>query len=175
MTNQTLTNGTGNLKLNTFTRQGWIFKGWHTDKSATQPKYKDGGNYTQLGNSAVTVKLFAIWERCPEPTVIATPWTINYNNKNSSGENVISLNDGTITVPINLPNGVKSVTWTKEKFGGMADGTNTIELIPTNNGKTLKIKANDALSNKGTLGQVKVKGVIEMDEGFIYYDKNGNL
>ena len=176
MSNQTLTNGTGTLNTNTFTKTNYTFKGWNTTASATTARWADGGTFTQLGSSVVTVNLYAIWEKSPEPTVVTTPFTINYNNKNGNN-NVISLNDGDsdgwYTVPLSIPEGVKSITWSVIK-NGMADGTGTVEISTSNNGKTLKIRALNALSSSNNLGQFKLKAIFEMEDGYIYYDKDGN-
>ncbi len=63
---QTKTYG-ATLKLNTTIpqKEGYIFKGWSTDSSATTAHYQAGGNYT--ANAACT--LYAVWEKIPEITV----------------------------------------------------------------------------------------------------------
>lgn len=174
MANQTLINGKGTLNSNAFVREGYKFKGWDTNANTTTPRWLNNGTFTQISDTSVTVTLYAIWEKDATSTVVTKPLTFTYQTQNSSGENVIDVNSGNVTVNISsMPDGVKSITWSVVKVG-MADGTNTVTLVPSNNGKSLSIKANNALSNRGTLGQFKLKAVFEMQDGYIYYDKDGN-
>jgi len=63
MSNQTFTYGTAqNLKANEFTRAGYTFLGWSTDKSATKATYTDKKSVKNLTTeNNATVTLYAIW------------------------------------------------------------------------------------------------------------------
>ena len=58
MSNQIITNNTSTpLTANTYTREGYTFLGWSTDKNAQLQEYRDGESVTLTGN----LNLYAIW------------------------------------------------------------------------------------------------------------------
>lgn len=58
MSNQIITNNTSTpLTPNTYTREGYTFLGWSTDKNAQLQEYRDGESVTLTGN----LNLYAIW------------------------------------------------------------------------------------------------------------------
>lgn len=91
-----------NLPLETPTREGFTFLGWHTLASATSPQYIAGGTYK--GSSDIT--LYAVWEK----VVTTQKYTITFNaNGGSGGPTAITVNAGE---SVNLP----TSTPTKEGF-----------------------------------------------------------
>ncbi len=62
------------LRTNAFSRHGWTFLGWSTDKNATSPDYSSGASVKNLtGNNSVT--LYAVWK-------IHTEFTFDCGSKN---------------------------------------------------------------------------------------------
>lgn len=62
------------LTSNGFSRHGWTFLGWSTDKNATSPMYTDGQSVVNLSSqSGAKVTLYAVWS-------IKTSFTINYSD-----------------------------------------------------------------------------------------------
>ena len=175
MSNQTLTNGTGHLIPNTFTKNGYKFKGWDTNANATSPRWLDNGTFTQVSDEPITITLYAIWEKSNESIVITEPFTITYPYKNGS-DNVVDLNNPVTlnSSNMNIPSHVSKITWKVQSYG-MADGSNTVTIVNNvSNGKDVTLYAEDALSSKNTLGQVKIVATFTMEDGYVYYDKNND-
>ena len=78
MTNQTMTYGTAsNLKSNAFSKSGYSFIGWNTDRSATEALYTNGQSVNNLTTTnGGTVNLYAIWRKSV---------TITYNRNGGAG------------------------------------------------------------------------------------------
>jgi uncharacterized repeat protein (TIGR02543 family) len=74
-----------NLRLNTFTRTGYVFTGWATSSSGTAV-YTDGQSVSNLATVVETVTLYAVW--------IANTYTVVYNANGGSG----TMEDSVITV-----------------------------------------------------------------------------
>lgn len=69
MPNASMTVGVAkNLPANKFTRTGYTFLGWSTDKNAASPTYKDKQSVKDLAQSG-TVTLYAIWQNNTPPTI----------------------------------------------------------------------------------------------------------
>ena len=51
------------LKANTFTRQGYTFKGWNTKKDGSGKSYKDMQKVKNLAKAGKTIKLYAQWKK----------------------------------------------------------------------------------------------------------------
>lgn len=67
MSNLAMTVGTAkNLTANTFTRSGYTFLGWSTDKNATAATYTDKQSVKNLATSG-TVTLYAVWKKDSTP------------------------------------------------------------------------------------------------------------
>lgn len=67
MSNTSMTVGTAkNLAANAFTRSGYTFLGWSTDKNATAAVYTDKQSVKDLATSG-TVTLYAIWKKDSTP------------------------------------------------------------------------------------------------------------
>lgn len=69
MPNVSMTVGVAkNLPANKFTRTGYTFLGWSTNKSAASPTYKDKQSVKDLAQSG-TVTLYAVWQSSTTPTI----------------------------------------------------------------------------------------------------------
>ena len=60
MTSHYLTN-TGNLKTNTFTKDGYVFMGWNTEPDGSGTYYKNGKLMSDLTESKTPLTLYAQW------------------------------------------------------------------------------------------------------------------
>jgi len=77
MASQTVTVGsTVTLTTNTFTYDGYTFKGWSEDSSATSATYTDGQTITPTAN----MTLYAVWQE-----EAATGYTLTYDANGGSG------------------------------------------------------------------------------------------
>ena len=65
MANMSMTYDTpSNLTRNAFTKAGYVFVGWNTDKNATSAQYVDGQSVNNLTTqNGGTVTIYAIWKR----------------------------------------------------------------------------------------------------------------
>lgn len=64
------------LKLNTYTKTGYTFKGWDTNSAGTTVVYTDGASVKNLASSG-TYTLYAVWQ--------INTWTISYNANGGTG------------------------------------------------------------------------------------------
>lgn len=66
------------LTSNTFTRTGWIFRGWSTNPNATKPTYTDGQSVINLtAEPNGNVILYAVWElKLSDTTAPIDPFTV---------------------------------------------------------------------------------------------------
>ena len=63
MSNQTITRDKATaLTENKFSKVGYTFLGWSTDKNATKPAYTDKQSVTNLAAGGGTVTLYAVWQ-----------------------------------------------------------------------------------------------------------------
>ena len=87
MNNSSMTYGTpSNLRSNTFSKTGCTFLGWHTDKNATEIKYKNGESVQNLtSDNGDTVKLYAIWKA----NTYAVTFNPNGGSVDTTNKNVI--------------------------------------------------------------------------------------
>ena len=79
------------LSENTFTREGYIFKGWNTKSDGTGTTYRDKEIVTNIGN----VVLFAQWKQDLFPTVFEQTGECIFNGAgaNITGDNCSNYND----------------------------------------------------------------------------------
>lgn len=170
MTDQTLSHGSGTLDANQFTRDGFSFKGWSQDSNSSSPSYFDKGAFALYEATSTTVTLYAVWEKEAEDIVIRDPFAVNYEYKNGN-VCIIDSGMGEVAVPMVIPPHVANITW-KKSNAGLAVGLDTVSFTTADRGRRLTLKAEKALSNKGTLGQVKFTGTLEMEPGYKYYDES---
>ena len=65
------------LTKNTFTKEGYTFIGWNTDKDATGVLYTDEQEVSNIGKAGETITLYAIWK--------ANVYIVKYNNNGGVG------------------------------------------------------------------------------------------
>lgn len=95
MPNVSMTVGVAkNLPANKFTRTGYTFLGWSTNKSAASPTYKDKQSVKDLAQSG-TVTLYAIWKKNASS---------NVNNCEFRVDNVTAALGKTVKIPIYIDN-----------------------------------------------------------------------
>lgn len=70
------------LSINTFTKEGYTFKGWSTTEDGTGTYYKDGESVVNLANAHETFNLYAIWR--PDYEDIYYEGTCAFGGKNAS-------------------------------------------------------------------------------------------
>ena len=80
------TGTTGTLPSNTFTKDGYTFKGWSTTQNGTV-EYKDGASYTMGTNSTYT--LYAVWEI----VIYDIAYELNGGVNSSSNPDKYTVND----------------------------------------------------------------------------------
>ncbi len=72
------------LTSNGFSRHGWTFLGWSTDKNATSAMYTDKQSVVNLSSqSGATVTLYAVWSIRTSFTVDFTTFNVAWNGKES--------------------------------------------------------------------------------------------
>ena len=101
------------LDENTFTKEGYIFKGWNTNPNGTGTTYNDKQSFESINNDLV---LYAIWS----PII----YTIKYSSNGGTG----SMNNQTLTYDIKA--NLTKNTFTKNnntfiKWNTKQDGTGT--------------------------------------------------
>lgn len=80
---QTFTKGTAQtLTTNTFSIEGYTFKGWAESSEATEAQYTDGQEITISANTT----LYAVWEEKEDPN--APKFTVTFNGNAPEGETV---------------------------------------------------------------------------------------
>ena len=80
---QTFTEGTAQaLTKNTFTIEGYTFKGWAESQTATEAQYTDGQEITITADTT----LYAVWEEKEDPN--APKFTVTFNGNAPEGETV---------------------------------------------------------------------------------------
>ena len=100
----------GKLPWNEFTRAGYEFMGWSTDKDANTPDYADGAQIINLGAPYSTVELYAIWKY--------GKYTIRFNGNGASEGLMADIRpryDESVTLPENV----------YQRNGYVFDGWNT--------------------------------------------------
>ena len=113
MTNQTVARDAATaIKTSTFTRSGFIFRGWNTNASGTGTFYGDGQQVTNLTTTGNTITLYAIWV---EGALLDQGTTVNQKLKRLAGNSSASYStqDNTITALVRsntLPNGFTPAT-----------------------------------------------------------------
>lgn len=65
------------LAKNTFTKEGYTFVGWNTDKNASVALYTDEQEVSNIGESGETVTLYAVWK--------ANTYTVKYDSNGGNG------------------------------------------------------------------------------------------
>ena len=80
---QTFTKGTAQtLTTNTFSIEGYTFKGWAESSEATEAQYTDGQEITISANTT----LYAVWEEKEDPN--APKFTVTFDGNAPEGETV---------------------------------------------------------------------------------------
>ncbi len=111
-----------------------------------------------------------------DPVVVTDPFTVNIPSNmkfDYNGWNVITLNQGEVKIPVTVPKHVARIDWT-ETNAGLAQSKDTITHRTADNGKELYLTANDTLSDRSAFGQLRYTGTLVMEDGYQYYDKNGD-
>ena len=86
------------LNENTFTRDGYAFRGWATNAGFTTAQYEDKGSYTFTRSTVLFVEawseptLYAVWKKIP---------TITYNT--NGGSNTATFTEKSLTVTSAVP------------------------------------------------------------------------
>ena len=138
------------LTSNKFTRTGYTFAGWATDKTAISATYTDGQSVSNLAMSG-TVTLYAVWQ--------ANTYTVSFNANGGSG----TMSDETFTYGTGQNLSSNAFTRTGYTFAGWstsktataaaytdgqsvsnlaASGTVTLYAVWTANTYTVKFNAN---------------------------------
>ena len=108
ISNSTFTyNQTKSLTKNTFTKEGYKFLGWNTDKYSTKALYTDEqqvSNLTIKNNDTIT--LYAIWEEIT--------YTVKYNANGGAIKDVQSIEPDVNYDPLNIGIVENKVNWIKE-------------------------------------------------------------
>ncbi len=92
-----------NLLPNTFTREGYIFTGWHEDPSSTYVYRNDGGYFSSSSTTKSEYNFYAVWK---------LPRTITFN-ANDGSENPATV---TQIVPANTSIYLNKNTFSKEGY-----------------------------------------------------------
>lgn len=75
---------TTRLAANAFTRDGYHFIGWATDKSSASPEYADGQQVADLAQPDGSITLYALWQKAV--------YTISYNGNGATGGEMYDQN-----------------------------------------------------------------------------------
>ena len=121
-THTVLGNGEGE-KIN-FTREGYVFKGWNTDKNATKPEFQKGNEvYVNDEKEDTNNYIYAIWA----PII---KYTTDGNGQVKEGENFVDKTNEEVEVKSNpkgtetkANEGYKFSHWTADKNIELSDGT----------------------------------------------------
>ena len=116
----------GKLPWNEFTRAGYEFMGWSTDKDANTPDYADGAQIINLGAPYSTVELYAIWKY--------GKYTIRFNGNGASEGLMADIRpryDESVTLPENVyqRNGYVFDGWNTKSDGSGASYTDKQTVI----------------------------------------------
>lgn len=96
MSNLAMTVGTAkNLTANTFTRSGYTFLGWSTNKNATAATYTDKQSVKNLATSG-TVTLYAVWQKNASSTAPALSITGTYGTIGKKLKISVNLNNASV-------------------------------------------------------------------------------
>lgn len=96
MSNLAMTVGTAkNLTANTFTRSGYTFLGWSTNKNATAATYTDKQSVKNLATSG-TVTLYAVWQKNASSTAPALSVTGTYGTIGKKLKISVNLNNASV-------------------------------------------------------------------------------
>ena len=130
------------VNKNTFTRSGYTFLGWSTDKNAKVAMYKDGeriGNLSALKNATVT--LYAIW------AMVDNAYVVYFAPGDGSGtmdaitcerDKVYKLPDSLFTAPSTAVGGRRSTGWWCEETNRRYDpGMLFFNLVPAGSTATM--------------------------------------
>ena len=176
--NTTFTYGESkNFTKNTFTKTGYTFIGWNTDKEATTALYTDEkqvSNLTKENNEIIT--LYAIWK--------ANTYTVKYDNNGGVGtisnstftyNQTKSLTKNTFT-----KDGYKFLGWNTDKYSTKALYTDEQQV------SNLTIKNNDTITLYAIWEEITytvkynanggvIKDVQSIEPDVDYYPKGGSL
>lgn len=84
-----------NLTANAFTRSGYAFLGWSTDKNATAAAYTDKQSVKDLATSG-TVTLYAVWQKNASSTAPALSVTGTYGTIGKKLKISVNLNNASV-------------------------------------------------------------------------------
>ena len=128
MTSQTFQGGeTKAIKTNTFTRNGYVFRGWATSSDATTADYQDEETISPIAN----ITLYALWKKT---------YTVTFNANNGTGTMQ------TQTFVEGEPQALNTHTFTRNNyvFRGWATTANATSATYTEN-QEITINANTTL------------------------------
>ena len=133
------------LPANTFTRTGYTFLGWSTDKNATSALYRDGSKVQGLGDVNETVTLYAVWK--VNNYTISFDNLIDFNNWNKTAGNgtVSNVTENGFTITSN--SGVGEATSSSPYFAVKPGQSYKIDVDITGNGWDVYIFFCDANGN----------------------------
>ena len=98
------------LTKNTFTKEGYTFIGWNTNKNASAALYTDEQVVSDLGQTGETVTLYAIWK--------ANTYTVKYDGNGGTGSMV------TVTYSYGESKKLTKNTFTKDGYTFIGWNTN---------------------------------------------------
>ena len=94
------------LTKNTFTKEGYTFVGWNTNKNASAVLYTDEQVVSDLGKTGETVTLYAIWEQIT--------YIVKYNANGGVIKNVQNIEPDVSYDPADVGIVKNELNWTKD-------------------------------------------------------------
>jgi len=125
------------LNANTFTREGYTFNGWSTNKSGGGTTYTDGQSVTLTAD-----------------TTLYAQWKSNYSGSSSSGGSstntttTTTTKDNTSNPDASTTNGTVTVTTTKNADGSTTAKTTETATVAGENGSKTEVKAESSTTTK---------------------------
>ena len=105
------------LQKNTFTKAGYIFKGWSLNRYSTSVVYQDQAKVTNLAQAGGSITLYAVWE-IKAPTQYRVTYHSNFGEDSTFVE---TYNEGSIWYTQNESAFIRS-GYTLESWNTRADG-----------------------------------------------------
>lgn len=125
------------LNANTFTREGYTFSGWSTNKNGGGTTYTDGQSVTLTAD-----------------TTLYAQWKSNYSGSSSSGGSssntttTTTTRDNTSNPDASTTNGTVTVTTTKNADGSTTAKTTETATVAGENGSKTEVKAESSTTTK---------------------------